>query len=554
MNRKKWISLLLAVIMLLSLSVFAGCGKKEEPKDTTADVTTPSSQTEDKTDEKAEETKEEEEAEVEEVPLPDEIAITKTYYFGDASDHPEWKENWAKAMEEQYGIKFVMTYPPRSNYTEKINLMITSGELKGLVQLFTPDEAIKMYEDGAIEDLSEYLKDNPVWNSMPEDFRTMYEVDGKILGIPAGLTGDIFVRAIRTDWLENLGLDMPETVEELYEVSRAFTLEDPDGNGKDDTVGMTSSGTWNLQDIFQAFDARLNHVGGSSLAWNPNTGVWEDSMLKPEMIECLTYLADMYREGYLDNELFTNGGAGMREKMMSGLYGSTFYWYDWAVGGFPDGTKKNVPEATYGMIIGLKGKIDKNINQMTYSNAPYCLISGTKQPKEVVNAFVNIFFGDVAGHIQGKYGAIGQSIEFDGKTVTKLQLEDGAYAPAPSIVADVPGLTRREYPVLLQNDPKKSEVDRNKFLAKQDTLQKGIESGLIYTMTNKYTVPYSDAYATLSADINKIFQEAIVKAITGELTPEQAVQNYREQMRAIGAQQVLDEANEFLGVQSTMEY
>jgi hypothetical protein len=52
------------------------------------------------------------------------------------------------------------------------------------------------------------------------------------------------------------------------------------------------------------------------------------------------------------------------------------------------------------MIIGLKGNIDKNINQMTYSNAPYSLIAGTAQPKEVVNAFVNIFFGDVEGHIQ----------------------------------------------------------------------------------------------------------------------------------------------------------
>lgn len=544
MSKKKVLCLLLSLMMLLSL--FAGCTKKEDPKDT-------GKTQEEVVDNKGEEKEKEEEPKVEELAKPDEIAITKTYYFGDASDHPTFKENWAKAMEAEYGIKFTMTAPPRNNYTEKVNLMITSGDLKGLVQLFSPDEAIKAYDDGAIEDVSEYLKDNEVWNSLPENLRNMYLVDGKILGIPTGLTGESFVRAIRKDWLDNLGLKMPETVQDLYEVSRAFTLDDPDGNGKKDTVGITSSGSWNLQDIFQAFDARLNHVGGSSLAWNPNTGVWEDSMLKPGMIEALTYLADMYKEGYLDNELFTNGGAGMREKMMSGLYGSTFYWYDW-VDSFEINTQKNVPEAKYAPIMALKGNIDKNINQMTFSNAPYVLIKGTKQPKEVVNAFVNIFFGDVKGHIMGKYGAIDQSIKFDGKEVTILQLEDETYAPAPGIVTNLPGLTQLEYPVIRENNPELTETQNANYAKKMSDYEAAKASGLIYEMTNMHSVPYSDTFAMLTADLNRLFQEALVKAITGELTPEQAVQNYRDQMKKIGAQQVLDEANEYLNVKSNMEY
>jgi predicted small lipoprotein YifL len=181
MSKRKTICLMLTFVLLLTL--FAGCGQKPASENTP--TPTPQQTETSKPDESGDQGQEEaddEEAAIEEVEKPDEIGITKTYYFGDASDNPEWKEKWAAAMEEQYGIKFSMTFPPRSNYTEKINLiLITSGDLKGLVQLFTPDEAIKMYEDGAIEDLSEYLKDNAVWNSMPEDFRTMYEVDGKIL-------------------------------------------------------------------------------------------------------------------------------------------------------------------------------------------------------------------------------------------------------------------------------------------------------------------------------------------------------------------------------------
>lgn len=47
---------------------------------------------------------------------------------------------------------------------------------------------------------------------------------------------------IRQDWLENLGLEMPTSLDELYDVLYAFTYNDPDGNGVDDTYGITSAG------------------------------------------------------------------------------------------------------------------------------------------------------------------------------------------------------------------------------------------------------------------------------------------------------------------------
>lgn len=43
---------------------------------------------------------------------------------------------------------------------------------------------------------------------------------------------------IRQDWLDNLGLDTPTTIDELNEVALAFTKNDPDGNGQDDTFGI----------------------------------------------------------------------------------------------------------------------------------------------------------------------------------------------------------------------------------------------------------------------------------------------------------------------------
>ena len=64
-------------------------------------------------------------------------------------------------------------------------------------------------------------------------------VDGKVYslyqGRPLSRQGLIY----RKDWADNLGLSAPKTVDEFYEMARAFSEDDPDGNGKNDTIGLT---------------------------------------------------------------------------------------------------------------------------------------------------------------------------------------------------------------------------------------------------------------------------------------------------------------------------
>ena len=58
---------------------------------------------------------------------------------------------------------------------------------------------------------------------------------------------------IRKDWLENLGLEEPKTIDEFYNVLKAFTKDDPDGNGKDDTYGLVASkftGPWDNMQVW----------------------------------------------------------------------------------------------------------------------------------------------------------------------------------------------------------------------------------------------------------------------------------------------------------------
>lgn len=229
----------------------------------------------------------------EEYPKLMEFELTRCLYFGDSTENLELKEEWMKEYERLTGVKIKVNYPPRNTYRESVNLKLASGELKGIVNFFTFTDVINAVENGFLEPLECYLENNRNWNSMPEEYRKAYLFNDKIYAINAGYAGNFFSRIIRADWLDNLGLDVPKTVYELYDMAKAFTENDPDRNGKDDTGGLTTSNFWLCQDIFQAFGARLNNTGNGAITWDPNEDAWIDSMLKPQMADALNFIREL---------------------------------------------------------------------------------------------------------------------------------------------------------------------------------------------------------------------------------------------------------------------
>lgn len=110
---------------------------------------------------------------------------------------------------------------------------------------------------------------------------------------------------IRQDWLDNLGLEKPTTMEELYDVMVAFRDQDPDGNGVDDTVGMVmhktflSNGTGDAQGLFNGFNA----YPGTWIE-DGNGGLMYGSVA-PEMKDALAFLAKLYQEGLIQEDFAT---------------------------------------------------------------------------------------------------------------------------------------------------------------------------------------------------------------------------------------------------------
>lgn len=496
------------------------------------------------------------------------LEITKAYFFdgGDVTQNPDEKEAYLAWFKQKYGITLKVNAYPRPEFMEKFILAMSSGQIKGLGWIFGGSYMMDFYNDGATEALDEYVKDNKVWNSLPKDMRETNVRNGKLIAIPSNWAmGNWFARTIRTDWLAKLGMKKPQTIEEFYEVVKAFTTKDPDGNGKADTVGMTSSGVWNIQDIFHAFDVHTNHVGDHCVTLDPNDGLrYVDGMLKPGMADCLAWLADCYKNGYLDKEIWTNTGANMRDRMSSGLYGSCYYWRDWAFS-WETNAKKVDPNATCDIIYGLTSKYAKTYTNPgnIYNGQPYVLIKGSADAKRQVNAFIDIFLGDREGYWSGRYGVPGQMWTLTEKNEIfryAKTFKDGkpaTYYSGPGIAGgDMPNFNHLLFPMRLEGEDPANVALRNQRNALLDRWTKeAVASKLMYSYPHYWSEPMSPLYLKItSAEIKRVFVQEVTKAVTGQITPQEAIANYKKEIGALGGQAMLDEANRSIGKTTNPNY
>ena len=97
-------------------------------------------------------------------------------------------------------------------------------------------------ESGMFWDLTEILEDYPLLKENTEPYLRSLTYDGNLIAIPRRTVDRVGGLILREDWLENLNLEMPKTLDDFYNVFYAFTYDDPDGNGVDDTIGLAMAG------------------------------------------------------------------------------------------------------------------------------------------------------------------------------------------------------------------------------------------------------------------------------------------------------------------------
>lgn len=251
-----------------------------------------------------------------EAPL--EVSIMTTFRAAEppGKDNPIWKE-----LESKLNAKLNVTWLSPNNYKDKMNVTLASGDIPDLMLIEDPYETtvVTMARQGAFWDLTPYLNDYPNLMAFPKDSWENIKIDGKVFGIvrarPA--IGGYGTPIIRKDWLDKLGLPVPETMDDFYSVMKAFTERDPDGNGVKDTYGFIGyvdpAGMGRFIWVRDAF----NHANG----WK----VEGDGIVHPDLLpgtrEALVWLNRAYKEGLISPDFAVMKLSQMKDMLKAGKGG-----------------------------------------------------------------------------------------------------------------------------------------------------------------------------------------------------------------------------------------
>ena len=134
-------------------------------------------------------------------------------------------------------------------------------------------------------------------------------------------------------WLDKLGLDFPETTEELESTLKAFKNRDPNGNGRADEIPMSGAvNTWMADVWYYLMTPHIYNDGERFLYYNSNNEI-DLAANKPEWRDGLRYAKRLYDQGLIDPQAFTQnidaGRAVMNgEEIVIGSYTCLLYTSD----------------------------------------------------------------------------------------------------------------------------------------------------------------------------------------------------------------------------------
>ena len=230
-------------------------------------------------------------------------------------------------IKDNLGIDINLIQGDSANFTQQLALYTSGGDMPDLVWC---DYNVWMdyAKQGAWADLTSYLSDEytDLMSYVGDDWIYM-TVDGGIYGIPSELSvPSSHVTFIRNDWLNALGMEIPATLDEFTEVMRAFTTQDPDGNGQNDTYGLSGAGAGYLSFLMGAFGASTERDNFLN-----EDGTVTTNAISDEYRAALSYLRDIYAEGLIDPEMFTCTYEQAQAKWGRGEMGIWSAW--WSHGG-----------------------------------------------------------------------------------------------------------------------------------------------------------------------------------------------------------------------------
>ena len=364
-----------------------------------------------------------------------------------------------------------------------------------------------------------------------------YTDQGQMLAIMPINTGYTqFGGQIRGDIMEELGLDMPETFDNMHEVLRAMKSAYPESQ----PLILSKDGSQNC-----------SWLGGglgvmTTVSWRPFVqmnlyqvdGEVKLGLLEPEYREYIEMISEWYAEGLLYQDFFTNEGMGPPQDVIAS--NTAFVWYG-SVNEMPLLEEVLTDENAYitgmtdvtrtpGEIIHLGDNTAKYVNVGGYAISTDC-----ENPEYVLQYFDYLYSDE--GKILANYGVEGETFTYvDGEPrFTDMILNNDTYSYVSAL-----------FKYCIYEGPFELDVGRY-FSAFNDSQREAVrlweanrdEAWNIPTAMT-LTTEENEARSALIAEIGTYCSEMVLKFIVGEISVEDNWDTFVETIQSMGAQEIID--------------
>lgn len=223
-----------------------------------------------------------------------------------------------KELEQKLNIQLTsLLVADQNDYENQINVRAASNNLPDLFMATSKAHLQKLAESGMLLDLNPYLDKLGDYKKFAgPDALNKGIINGKQYALPKAGQGGTGTYWIRKDWLDALKLKAPTTIDELFEVAKAFTENDPDGNGKKDTFGLSGTALQAFEPIFGAYGV----TSGGTFFQNDG-GEVINTYYQPGMKDALSTIKKFLDAGIVDPEVISNKGTAARDKAFQGKIG-----------------------------------------------------------------------------------------------------------------------------------------------------------------------------------------------------------------------------------------
>ena len=516
----KFVSVALMLVLIISIT---GCSKKNDGKTDTSGGGTKTSGQEGKKEESnagtSNDGKTEDVTEGAETVKPEKITIMVDKTLVDeASGQQAFKDKF----KEITGVELEIIQPDHNTYYDQVSLSFTSGMEADAIILGSSYYAAYASQ-GALWDMTEAWNNSRAKASgrVQEGFIEALKVNGSLYGFSAA-RGNGCLTYLRQDWLDNLGLQAPTTYDEYIEVLRAFTEDDPDGNGIDDTYGVTAAGIIGPETPYVNYLPEFWQDAYPDF-YQKEDGTWVDGFQEEAMIGALTRLKDAYSKGYIDMEVASNTTSACRDKYYAGAVGAFTYWAGKWHMTIEENVKVNFPEATIAAIEPIA-----ELGQYMERQPPiWAITSSSKNPQGVFDVLIESMVDGGDGQMLWTYGAEGTHWENQGGTFVQL--------PDPEVPTNT-FLSAHYDPMLLIADWE------DPLAASRDAR---ITDSASKFAAHSYIVPLvvstekMQEYAPSLIDIRAVI---VANVVTGDMSVEDGIASYKQQAGA-QVEEILAELN-----------